>query len=104
MAIRSPSAPVGGGQCFALLGMRIATGLRPRNDAIVLNGTAIVSMPERLSGPKNSNLSVGLGGDQRDRTADLLNAMAEMLWEIREYTENMEDMERFYPSIFQIAP
>ena len=39
-----------------------------------------------------------------DRTADLLNAMAEMLWEIREYTENMEDMERYSPSIFQIAP
>lgn len=42
--------------------------------------------------------------DQRKGTADLLNAMAEMLWEIREYTENMEDMERFSPSIFQIVP
>ena len=68
--------PLGDGRCFAPLRMRIATGLRPRNDAIVLNGTAIVSMPERLSGPKNSNLSVGLGGDQRDRTADLLNAIS----------------------------
>jgi hypothetical protein len=43
-------------------------------------------------------------GDKQNQTADRLNAMAEMLWEIREYTENMEDMERFYPSIFQIAP
>ena len=40
---------------------------------------------------------IRVGGDQRDRTANLLNAMAEMLWEIREYTENMEDMEVLPP-------
>ena len=42
--------------------------------------------------------------EKQNQTADRLNAMAEMLWEIREYTENMEDMERFSPSIFQIVP
>ena len=34
VAIRSLSAPSGGGRCAAPQGMRIATGLRPRNDAV----------------------------------------------------------------------
>ena len=29
---------------------------------------------------KKTNLSVGLGGDKRDRTADLLNAMGSMVY------------------------
>ena len=53
---------------------------------------------------KKTNLSVGLGGNKRDRTADLLNAMAQMPWKIGEYTENMEAMEDFQASFFQNAP
>ena len=40
--------------------------------------TAVVCLPERLSKSQEkqkTNLSVGLGGDKRDRTADLLNAI-----------------------------
>jgi hypothetical protein len=70
-----------------------------------------ILLPRFLCGCGDSPARVGhvrtpvkSGTNQQNQPADLLNAMAEMLWEIREYTENMEDMERFLPSFLQIAP
>ena len=61
-------------------------------------------LPERLSDNEKDQPYGRRGGDKRDRTADLLNAMAQMPWKIGEYTENMEAMEDFQASFFQNAP